>query len=92
MLIIWIYCGNPLVKEKEVLTSASSSDYDTVTERNGDGRRQGKGQDNTKPTDENYFTKSYLEKLKHEWICMNGFAIGASNIERKIRHDNTLQI
>lgn len=56
-------------EEKEVLTSASSSFYDTVKERNGDWRKKRQGQDNTKPTDENYFTKSSWEKLKHEWIC-----------------------
>ena len=46
-----------------------SSDCEIVKKRNGDWRKQDNGYYNTKPNDENYFKKYYLEKLKHEWIC-----------------------
>ena len=81
-------------EEDEVSTSASSSDSEIVKKRNGDWRKQDNGYYNTKPNDENYFKKYYLEKLKHEWICDRcGKTLkGKSNMSRHYKSEKCQKI
>ena len=78
----------------EVSTGASSRDCEIVKKRNGDWRKQDNGYYNTKPNDENYFKKYYLEKLKHEWICDRcGKTLkGKSNMTRHYKSEKCQEV